>query len=272
MESNLQTSARVRLQHRYGDSFPVHQGVGQGKIISTHNYKVYINDLLLLLEASGCGLSISANYLGSPTCADDVVLLANTVIDLQTQMDIVYSYSTDERYHIHPDKSKFITFGMKFPPSVKLNDKEVIPTESLTHLGIDRYANDPSPDASIDDRLSLGRRSAYELMGSGFHGMNGIFPAISIHIYRTYVLPRVLYGLEGTILKSKHIQTRALPQEDFKAATDVTRSYGYMCSVSTRWYTTPGGLFGRPYSYLALHGWSRHGLVPNSHGALPDVK
>ena len=52
MESNLQTSARVRLQHRYGDSFPVHQGVGQGKILSTHNYKVYINDLLLLLEAS----------------------------------------------------------------------------------------------------------------------------------------------------------------------------------------------------------------------------
>ena len=42
-------------------------------------------------------------------------------------------------------------------------------------------------------------------MGSGFHGMNGISPAISIHIYRTYVLPRVLYGLEGTIRKSKHI-------------------------------------------------------------------
>ena len=67
-------------------------------------------------------------------------------------------------------------------------------------------------------------------------------------------------------------QTRAYPLEDFKAATDVTRSYGYMCSVSARWYTTPGGLFGRPDSYLALHGWSRHGLVPSSHGALPVVK
>ena len=71
-------------------------------------------------------------------------------------------------------------FSMRFPPSVKLNDKEVVPTESLTHLGIDRYVNDQSPDASIDDRLTLGRRSAYALMGSGFHGMNGISPAISI--------------------------------------------------------------------------------------------
>ena len=158
-------------------------------------------------------------------------------------------------------------------PSVKLNDKEVIPTESLTHLGIDRYANDPSPDASIDDRLCLGRRSAYALMGSGFHGMNGISPAISIHIYRTYVLPRVLYGLEGTIRKSRHItKLERFHRKTFKAATDVTRSYGYMCSVSARWYTTPGGLFGRPDSYLALHGWSRHGLVPSSHGALPVVR
>ena len=49
MESNLQTSTRVCLQHRYGDSLLVHQGVGQGKILSTHSYKVYINDILLLL-------------------------------------------------------------------------------------------------------------------------------------------------------------------------------------------------------------------------------
>ena len=45
-------------------------------------------------------------------------------------------------------------------------------------------------------------------MGSGFHGMNGISPTISIHIYRTYVLSRVMYDLEGTILKSKHITKR----------------------------------------------------------------
>ena len=102
-------------------------------------------------------------------------------------------------------------------------------------------------------RMPLGRRSAYALMGSGFHGMNGISPAISIHIYRTYgpapcsVWPR---GHHPEV--QAYHQTRALPQEDFKAATDVTRSYGYMCSVSARWYTTPGGLFGRPDSYLAL--------------------
>ena len=51
-----------------------------------------------------------------------------------------------------------------------------------------------------DDRLSLGRRSTYALMGSGFHGINGISPAISTHIYRNCVLPRVKYGL-----KSNHI-------------------------------------------------------------------
>ena len=121
---------------------------------------------------------------------------------------------------------------------------------------------------------SLGRRSAYALMGSGFHGMNGISPAISIHIYRTYVLPRVLYGLEGTILKSKHITKleRFHRKTLRQLQTLPDRTATYMCSVSARWYTTPGGLFGRPDSYLALHGWSRHGLVPSSHGTLPVVK
>ena len=102
-----------------------------------------------------------------------MLLLEVSVIDLQTQMDIVYSYSTREHCHIHSDISKCITFGMKFPPSVELNDEAVVPTESLTHIGIDRNANDLSPDACIDDRLSPGRRSA-ALRGGGGGGAFGM--------------------------------------------------------------------------------------------------
>lgn len=41
-------------------------------------------------------------------------------------------------------------------------------------------------------------------MGTGFHGVNGLSPKIPIHIFDVYVLPRVLYGLEATIIKKKH--------------------------------------------------------------------
>ena len=43
-------------------------------------------------------------------------------------------------------------------------------------------------------------------MGSGFHGLNGVSPAISIRIYQIYVMPRFLFGLEAIVLKNKHIK------------------------------------------------------------------
>ena len=44
-------------------------------------------------------------------------------------------------------------------------------------------------------------------MGTGFHGVNGISPSYTINIYRTYVLPRLTFGLEAVVLKEKQIQS-----------------------------------------------------------------
>ena len=43
-------------------------------------------------------------------------------------------------------------------------------------------------------------------MGSGFHGTNGIDAVTSHRIYHTYVLPRLIYGLEVLPLKKKHVE------------------------------------------------------------------
>ena len=43
-------------------------------------------------------------------------------------------------------------------------------------------------------------------MGSGFHGTNGIDAVTSYKIYHTYVLPRLIYGLEVLPLKKKHVE------------------------------------------------------------------
>ena len=44
-------------------------------------------------------------------------------------------------------------------------------------------------------------------MGTGCHGVNGISPSYTINIYRTYVLPRLTFGLEDVVLKEKQIQS-----------------------------------------------------------------
>ena len=127
-------------------------------------------------------------------------------VELQTQIDIVSEYADRERYHIHPDKSKCIVYGVNNPSPAILKDKVIPIVSHLTHLGIDRYSGVPCHDQLIDSCLSLARRTAYSLMGTGFHGVNGISPSYTINIYRTYVLPRLTFGLEAVVLKEKQIQ------------------------------------------------------------------
>ena len=74
----------------------------------------------------------------------------------------------------------------------------------MTHLGITR--NNSQPNANIEDRISCARKTFYGLMGSGLHGLNGLPVAVSMHLYRTFVLTRALYGLQATISSKTALQ------------------------------------------------------------------
>ena len=75
--------------------------------MSTHNYKMYVNNLLLQLTNSQSGAKIGETFIGAPTCADDIILMAADLVELQTQINIVSDYADRERYHIHPDKAVY---------------------------------------------------------------------------------------------------------------------------------------------------------------------
>ena len=51
-----------------------------------------------------------------------------------------------------------------------LQRKKIKDSRSATHLGIARNVNG-KPD--IEEKINLGRKTAYSLMGAGFHGGGG---------------------------------------------------------------------------------------------------
>ena len=86
-------------------------GGGYGRpfsVMSTNNYMLYINNLLLQLASNKSGAKIGETFIWTPTCADDIILITADFVELQTQINIVSDYADRERYHIHPDKSKCI--------------------------------------------------------------------------------------------------------------------------------------------------------------------
>ena len=78
-----------------------------------------------------------------------------------------------------------------------------IKTET-THLGITR-ATSGEYQLNIDSRIALARRTLYSLIKTGVHGTNGLNPRTSYKIFQTYVLPRLIYGLETLNLLNKDL-------------------------------------------------------------------
>ena len=194
----------VRWKGCYSRPYQVGQGVRQGGVLSTTLYKEYINPLLADFERSNVGLSIGDVYLGSPTCADDILLLSESDVQLQVMLNDAHTYSLDNRYRLHPGKStvtQLIGPRGNTPVQLQLGEEEIKTTTTFTHLGMDWNQGKLTP--SIEEKISLGRRTAYLLIGSGLHGTNGISPVISSQVMTTQVLPRMTYGLEATTIKSK---------------------------------------------------------------------
>ena len=62
------------------------------------------------------------------------------------------------------------------------------------------------------------RKSAYSLLGGGFHGHNGLDVETIVHLYKIYISPVLLYGLElilpttSSLLLLENFQKKVLKQ------------------------------------------------------------
>ena len=72
-------------------------------------------------------------------------------------------------------------------------DEKIKDSRSATQLGIVWNFNG-KPD--IEEKINLGSKIAYSLMGAGFHGGGGLNPSQNGYKLSTVVIPRLLYGLE----------------------------------------------------------------------------
>ena len=113
-----------------------------GGILSTMHYKPFINDLLLLFQRLGVGMTIGHIDRSSPTCADDVALLATVLVCLQLLLCVVKYYIDRERYGINAPKSAEVYLAEDktetFQGTLTLRKEPIELSLSEVHLGVDR--------------------------------------------------------------------------------------------------------------------------------------
>ena len=182
----------------------INQGVRRGGVLSTSLYKRYNNPLLFQLEQIYSGAKIGSISIPHVTVADDLALLALLQPEMQVMVWDVENIAGRERYFVNPTKNHTLRHPSNTrkdcPTDIYMYSEKVKDSKSPTHLGIVRNVN-RTPD--IDEKISLGMKTAYSFMGAGFHGkasQNG-------HIWSTFVVPRLFYGLETLLLRKKDIDS-----------------------------------------------------------------
>ena len=86
--------------------------------------------------------------------------------------------------------------------------------KEVVHLGIERTKQGRP---NIDKRIAVARGAMYSLMGAGLHGVNGLNPLLAYKLWKIYVIPRMLHGIETlSILKSDLQKLEAFQRKTLK--------------------------------------------------------
>ena len=108
--------------------------------------------------------------VASPTCTDDIVILANSDTELQGILDIVHHHTQRDLVKINPEKSDLIAYNAKDEKIVKFGDEKIEKSEKRKHLGIVRNGKNT---VDIEVRLKSGRGTIYGLLGAGLQVRKG---------------------------------------------------------------------------------------------------
>ena len=177
-------------------------GVRQGGILSAPHYKRYNNSFLIDVEDRFSGKCIGTVKIPHVTVADDMCFITEEKSEVQPMMSAAELQANREHYTIHPTKTVILNYNDQLQSSATLYGTKVAVEDQTVHLGAHRHIK---CTPNTDEKINLGRRTAYSLMGAGFHGKSGLKQSIKANMWMKYVIPRVIYGLEVLNLRKKDI-------------------------------------------------------------------
>ena len=116
-----------------------------GPLITIISFIVYVDELIVRLQASGLGCNIGRSYIGVLGYADDLTLLSPSVNALSKMVSICEEYANEYDIVFNCKKTVSIQFGNRCNNcAIQLNGNEIKWQKSVKHLGniIDQKLSD----------------------------------------------------------------------------------------------------------------------------------
>ncbi|CAG2231536.1 unnamed protein product [Mytilus edulis] len=187
-------SAHVQYNGLTSDNFSISQGVGQGRVLSSWLFSLYINDLILQLISTNCGIRIG--YLNIPAIllADDTTLLSASPKGLQGLLDCVQTYACKWRLKYNGTKSCVLAFNNNTDVDIKLGNTKIACKTDTIYAGTLITNNNKTFERTKNSAKKL-KKNLHSLYSAGVNP-KGLTPITNTLIWKRFVLPTALYSCE----------------------------------------------------------------------------
>ena len=186
--------SKVKWNNILSPEFQINCGIRQGGVISPTLFCIYVNDVLKCLDNYGC--FINGISYGSFMYADDLVLLAPSVDQLQKMINIFCIELKSIGLELNANKSFFMSFGKSWgncSAALKTTSGVIPRVLSGRYLGLDIISG---PKLKINFyRQKCKFYSSFNAIYSKLGCYNS--EMVSLHLAHTIALPCLLYGQEA---------------------------------------------------------------------------
>lgn len=193
--------ARVRCGAKLSDIINCTAGVKQGDVCSPVLFSLFINELALdVIEKGrhGVRFSIDVFELFILLLADDVSLLSETVVGLQTQLNSLACAAKRLGLKVNINKSNIVVFRkggyLAARETWRLNGSIMPVVNVYKYLGI-LFSTKLSFSATCKDLASRGKSALLQIMHKLFCLENNSLTVL-LKLFDAKILPVLLYGAE----------------------------------------------------------------------------
>lgn len=234
----------VNVNGMLTETFSSHYGVRQGDTLSPTLFNIFINDLISDIKNGSAGVKCGDNLVHCLLYADDLVMFSETENDLQTMLNILYSWCSKWCMKANIDKTKVIHFRGKNTPQTDFNfslgNSMIDIVDTYKYLGILlHYTLNYEITADV---LSKSAGRALSAICSKFRIIKGLGIQTYTKMFHSGVAPILDYcaGVwgKGNLSKLDTIQNRAqrffLGVHRFAPNLAVNGDFGWMSCVLRR--------------------------------------
>jgi exonuclease III len=188
----------VKWLNELSSSFQVNLGIRQGGAMSPVLFAIYVDDVLVKLNSSRLGCTVKGLTVNAFMYADDLILLAASVTDLQRLIDICVDSLTTIQLSVNAKKCFCMRIGKRFRidcNNVKIDKFPIQWSSEIRYLGVYFISGHV-----IKFNLDYCKKKFYRCLNSILSKTGTKVIDILLSLTHSYCIPVLLYATESMSL------------------------------------------------------------------------